>query len=170
MALFSSHFVLTVGNTHSTRLRFSGFNHFMNFWQSKNLTQMSTEEWESLCDNCGKCCLNKLEDADTGKIFFTSAVCKLYDLKKCRCSRYPDRFRLAPRCLDVKQLDFSNYSWLPASCAYRLLGEGMELPEWHPLVSKNARSVKNAGVAINSYAVKESDVNNLEDHVIEWLT
>lgn len=142
----------------------------MSFWQNKSLAQMSTEEWESLCDNCGKCCLHKLEDEKTGKIFFTSVVCNLYDLKKCQCSRYHERFRWVPECVDIKRLDVSNYNWLPASCAYRLLSEGMALPAWHPLVSKKARSVNHAGVAINSYAVKESDVRKLEDHVIEWLT
>ncbi|WP_305908136.1 YcgN family cysteine cluster protein [Methylomarinum sp. Ch1-1] len=141
----------------------------MNFWESKTLAEMTTEEWESLCDNCGKCCLNKLEDEETGDIYFTSVVCDLIDLDTCRCTRYAERCTLVPECLDLKQHDFSEYTWLPSTCAYRLLTDGKTLPDWHPLVSGTPDSVKEAGVAIGSYAMKESDVEDLEDHIIEWL-
>jgi uncharacterized cysteine cluster protein YcgN (CxxCxxCC family) len=141
----------------------------MSFWETKKLHEMTTGEWESLCDGCGKCCLHKLEDEDTGEIFFTSVVCNLIDLKSCRCTRYSERTRLIPECLDLKQHDFSEFNWLPATCAYRLLSDGKELPVWHPLVSGSAESVKEAGVAISSYAMKESEIDDLEDHIIEWL-
>lgn len=141
----------------------------MDFWKIKTLAEMTTEEWESLCDNCGKCCLNKLEDEDTGEIFFTSVVCDLIDLESCLCSRYSERTKLVPECLDLKQHDFSEYNWLPSTCAYRLLTDGKPLPDWHPLISGSKESVKEAGVSINSYAMKESDIDHLEDHVIEWL-
>lgn len=141
----------------------------MNFWETKSLAEMTTDEWESLCDRCGKCCLNKLEDEDTGEIHFTSVVCNLFDLKNCRCTRYEERTVLVPECLDLKQHDFHEFNWLPATCAYRLLSDGDELPSWHPLVSGSPNSVKNAGVSISAYAMKESDVNRLEDHVIKWL-
>ncbi|MCK5831512.1 MAG: YcgN family cysteine cluster protein [Methylococcales bacterium] len=141
----------------------------MNFWETKKLSEMTTKEWESLCDGCGKCCLNKLEDEDSGEIFFTSVVCDLIDLDSCRCSRYLERTTLVPECLDLKQHEFSEYNWLPATCAYRLLTDGQPLPDWHPLISETEKSVKEAGVSICSYAMKESDVNAVEDHIIEWL-
>jgi uncharacterized cysteine cluster protein YcgN (CxxCxxCC family) len=141
----------------------------MSFWKTKKFHEMTTGEWESLCDGCGKCCLHKLEDEDTGEIFFTSVVCNLIDLKTCRCTRYSERTRLVPECLDLKQHNFAEFNWLPATCAYRLLSDGEELPVWHPLVSGSAESVKIAGVSISSYAMKESEVDDLEDHIIEWL-
>ena len=130
---------------------------------------MSTSEWESLCDNCGKCCLHKLEDEDSGTVYYTSVVCNLIDLDSCRCTRYSERCTLVPDCLDLKQHDFSEYTWLPATCAYKLLANGEPLPEWHPLISGTPDSVKQAGVSISSYAMKESDINELQEHIIQWL-
>ena len=141
----------------------------MSFWKTKTLAEMTPEEWESLCDNCGKCCLHKLEDEESGKVFFTSVACKLINLNTCRCTRYSERTRLVPECVDLKQYDFAQKHWLPSTCAYRLVNEGKELPAWHPLRSGSSASVKKAGVSIRSYAIKESDSRNLEDHIIEWL-
>ena len=141
----------------------------MSFWKTKKLPEMTTEEWESLCDNCGKCCLHKLEDEDSGAIVFTSVACKLINLTTCRCTRYNERTQLVPECLNLKQNDFTQYHWLPSTCAYRLFNENKDLPAWHPLVSGSSASVKKAGVSIRSYAIKESMAVNLEDHVIEWL-
>ena len=141
----------------------------MKFWEQKTLSEMTTQEWESLCDNCGKCCLHKLEDDDTGEIFYTSVVCNLIDLKTCRCTRYSERCKLVPECLDLKQHDFADFNWLPSTCAYKLLADGKDLPAWHPLVSKHPESVHEAGVSIRSYAMKEAEVESTEDHVIEWL-
>ncbi len=146
-----------------------GKNPTMSFWQEKSLSEMTTEEWESLCDNCGKCCLHKLEDEDTGKIFYTSVVCDLIDLKSCRCTRYTERCTLVPDCLDLKQHDFADYTWLPTTCAYKLLADGKDLPTWHPLVSGSSETVKEAGVSISSYAMKESEIDQIEEHIIEWL-
>ena len=141
----------------------------MSFWKTKKLADMTTEEWESLCDNCGKCCLHKLEDEDTGEIAYTNVACKLINLKSCRCTRYAERTQLVAECLDLRQYDFTQYHWLPATCAYRLLNDGKELPVWHPLRSGRAVSVKKAGIAISRYAIKESASIDLEDHIIEWL-
>lgn len=141
----------------------------MKFWETKSLAQMTTEEWESLCDNCGKCCLVKLEDEDSGEIVFTSAVCDLIDLDSCRCTRYSERCTLVPECIDLKQHDFAEYNWLPTTCAYRLLVDGEPLPSWHPLITGSAESVKDAGVSISSYAIKESQVDDFEDHVIGFV-
>ena len=141
----------------------------MKFWEIKTLTEMTTEEWESLCDNCGKCCLIKLEDEDSGEVVFTSAVCDLIDLDTCRCTRYSERCDLVPECIDLKQHEFAEYNWLPSTCAYRLLTDGESLPDWHPLISGSSESVKEAGVSISSYAIKESQVEDFEDHVIGWV-
>ncbi|QWF70407.1 YcgN family cysteine cluster protein [Methylomonas paludis] len=141
----------------------------MNFWETKSLAEMSTAEWESLCDNCGKCCLHKLEDEDSGEIAVTRVVCELIDLDSCRCTRYSERCTLVPECLDLKQHDFSGYKWLPDTCAYRLLTIGEPLPVWHPLISKDPDSVRKAGVSIRSYAIKESQVEDMEDHIIGWI-
>ncbi|MDD4914083.1 MAG: YcgN family cysteine cluster protein [Methylococcales bacterium] len=141
----------------------------MKFWESKTLAEMSIQEWESLCDNCGKCCLHKLEDEETGDLAFTRVVCDLIDLESCRCSRYSERCTLVPDCLDLKQHDFAAYNWLPDTCAYRLLIDGKPLFDWHPLVSGNPDSVREAGVCISAYAIKESLVDDMEDHIIGWL-
>lgn len=144
----------------------------MNFWKTKKLSEMNAEEWESLCDNCGKCCLHKLEDEDTGDIYFTNVACKLINLDTCRCTRYSERTQLIPECLDIKHLDVAQYHWLPATCAYRLLNNGEELPLWHPLLTGSADSVESAGVSISSYAMEEyevDDLEDLEDYIIEWL-
>jgi len=141
----------------------------MSFWKTKKLTEMTIEEWESLCDGCGKCCLHKLEDEDTGEIAYTNVACKLIDLKTCRCTRYNERTQLVPECLNLKRFDFTQYHWLPATCAYRLLNDQQELPNWHPLISGRSTSVKKAGISINRYAIKESAKLDLEDHIIEWL-
>jgi uncharacterized cysteine cluster protein YcgN (CxxCxxCC family) len=141
----------------------------MSFWETKKLAEMTAEEWESLCDNCGKCCLHKLEDEDTGKIAFTSVACRLINLKTCRCTRYNERTKLVAECLDIRKLDVENFNWLPATCAYRLLNQGKKLPAWHPLLTGSPASVKRAGVSISSYAIKESMAMDLEDHIIEWL-
>lgn len=141
----------------------------MSFWKTKKLGEMTTEEWESLCDRCGKCCLIKLEDEDTREIHFTSVVCKYIDLKTCRCTRYGKRTRLVPQCLDLKQHDFAEFDWLPSTCAYRLLSDGEDLPAWHPLLTGNGKSVEKAGISIKSYAMKETEIDRPEEHVIRWL-
>jgi uncharacterized cysteine cluster protein YcgN (CxxCxxCC family) len=141
----------------------------MGFWQTKSLTEMTDEEWESLCDGCGKCCLHKLEDEESGKVYYTNAACRLLDLTTCRCTNYPERTRVVPECMDVRKHEIPEFSWLPSTCAYRLIAEGDELPAWHPLISGNPLSVVEAGVSVRSYAVPETQVDDLEEHVIEWL-
>ena len=138
------------------------------FWQTKKLAEMSVEEWESLCDRCGKCCLHKLENEESGEIFFTSVVCDLIDLERCSCTDYVNRCTLVPDCIDMKQRSFTQYHWLPSTCAYRLLEQGEALPSWHPLITNDPESVHEAGVSIRSYAIPESDAGELIQHIIEW--
>lgn len=130
---------------------------------------MTTTEWESLCDRCGKCCLVKLEDEDTGEIALTKVVCKLMNIDSCLCGNYQNRCSLVPDCLDLRQHQFAEFRWLPSTCAYRLLADGKPLPAWHPLLTGSQDSVKNAGISIHNYAIQESAVVDPEDHIIEWL-
>ncbi|MGR9073010.1 MAG: YcgN family cysteine cluster protein [Gammaproteobacteria bacterium] len=139
------------------------------FWKRKTLSEMTLEEWESLCDGCAKCCLHKLEDEDSGRIYYTRVVCDLIDLESCRCTQYSTRCTLVPDCLDLKRHKFAEYNWLPGTCAYKLLAEEKDLPSWHPLVSKNPYTVFESGVSIRSYAMKESEAGSPVDHIIEWL-
>jgi uncharacterized protein len=141
----------------------------VSFWQTKTLAEMTHKEWESLCDGCGKCCLHKLEDDDTGEIYYTNVACRLFNLNTCRCTNYSERTRLVPECIDLKQREISEFNWLPSTCAYRLIAEGKELADWHPLISGKSSSVVDAGVSIRSFAVAEAQAQDLEDHVIEWL-
>lgn len=136
------------------------------FWQTKTLAEMTDAEWESLCDGCGRCCLHKLEDEDTGELLYTSVACRLLDLGTCRCTHYPDRRQWVPTCLDLRD-GFTAYHWLPTTCAYRLLAEGKDLPPWHPLLTGRAESVHEAGISIADFAVSESEVESVEDYVIE---
>ena len=141
----------------------------MAFWQTKALSEMTDEEWESLCDGCAKCCLHKLEDEESGDIYYTNVACRQLNLDTCRCTHYAERTRLVPECLDLKKLEVSGFHWLPQTCAYRLVWEGKPLPDWHPLVSGRANSVISAGVSIRGYAVREEPDIDYENHLIEQL-
>jgi uncharacterized cysteine cluster protein YcgN (CxxCxxCC family) len=132
------------------------------------MADLSDDEWEALCDGCGKCCLHKLEDEDTREILFTSVACRLLDIDRCRCTRYATRRREVPDCLDIREA-LHHPHWLPETCAYRLIAGGLPLPAWHPLVSARTDSVHRAGISIRSYAIPEQQAEHLEEHVIEWL-
>ena len=138
------------------------------FWKEKTLTQMTASEWESLCDGCAKCCLHKLEDEDTGEILYTQVACRLLNLETCRCTQYAERSQLVPDCLDLRA-DFTQFHWLPSTCAYRLLAEGGDLPDWHPLLSGGLALMRDAGLAVNAFAISEKPGQDPEDYVIEWL-
>jgi uncharacterized protein len=141
------------------------------FWKLKTLAEMSVEEWESLCDGCGQCCLIKLEDEDTGQIAITRLACKLLDLGSCQCSNYGERQSHVFDCVKLAPGDVGKIAWLPETCAYRLLNEGEDLRWWHPLVSGSAETVFEAGVAIRGLAISEEKIpeERFPSHIVGWI-
>jgi len=143
------------------------------FWEVKRLDQMSGAEWEALCDGCGKCCLNKLEDEDSGAVALTRVACRLLDDATCRCAQYDIRHRFVPDCIVLKPANIeSHLYWMPRTCAYRLLHEGKGLPDWHPLISGTPETVHAAGVSMRGKTVSEFEVadDDWEDHIIDEPT
>jgi uncharacterized cysteine cluster protein YcgN (CxxCxxCC family) len=140
------------------------------FWKTKTLEAMSPAEWESLCDGCGRCCLNKLEDVDTGHIAWTDIACTLLDQETCRCSDYENRQATVPDCIQLTPESVRALSWLPPSCAYRLVAEGRDLYWWHYLVSGDRETVHQAGVSVAGRTVSEDDwpVELFEERLVAW--
>ncbi len=137
------------------------------FWKHKILGELSRAEWESLCDGCGRCCLHKLEDLDTGEIHYTRVACRLLDLHTCRCTDYTRRTARVSDCEVLSPASVENLSWLPVTCAYRLISEGADLPAWHPLQSGDPETVHAAGISVRNLAVSEVDVDDLEDYLLD---
>lgn len=141
------------------------------FWETKSLQEMTPSEWESLCDGCGRCCLNKLEDEDSGNFYYTNVACKLLDGDQCRCRHYDDRLKYVPDCLIITPEQLGQLDWLPSSCAYRRLASGQGLAWWHPLVSGSSETVHEAGISVRGKTVSEEGIAQaeLEDHLINWI-
>jgi uncharacterized cysteine cluster protein YcgN (CxxCxxCC family) len=138
------------------------------FWESTPLAEMTAEQWESLCDGCARCCLEKLEDAAAGSLYFTRVACQLLDLEQCRCTDYHRRAWLVPDCLRLTPDLGEAFRWLPVTCAYRLLHEGRPLHHWHPLVSGTSQTVHREGISVRGLAVAKSEVTerSLADLII----
>ena len=136
------------------------------FWE-RPLGQLSREEWEALCDGCGKCCLHKLEDEVTGEVFATNVACRLLDRTSCRCSNYKGRKAFVPDCIRLTANDVTGYEWLPSTCAYRLRAEDRPLPDWHYLESGDREAVHRAGQSARGWTISEVDAGELEDHIVE---
>lgn len=140
------------------------------FWKSKELKDFTDDEWELLCDGCGRCCFRKIIDGWLWwkRILNTRIACDLLDCETCRCKDYKNRFKKQPECIKLNRKKIREFKWLPKTCAYRLIHEGKDLPEWHPLVSGNPESVKKSGVIISD-AVNENTVSDADwyDYVID---
>lgn len=129
------------------------------FWRTKTLEELSAQEWEALCDGCGKCCLLKLEDEETGKVAYTDVACRLFDDATCQCGQYQLRKTLVPQCLvlDAETVRAS-LDWMPKTCAYRLVAHGYDLYPWHPLVSGDPESVHRANISVRGWTTPEYEV------------
>lgn len=140
------------------------------FWKTTALEAMSREQWESLCDGCGKCCLSKLEDEDTGDIYWTSVACHLFDAERCRCGDYENRLACVPDCVGLTPQNVRTITWLPSSCAYKLVAEGHDLYWWHPLVSGSSETVHQAGMSVRGrVTASEAEMTTPEDYLDHML-
>lgn len=132
------------------------------FWQRKSLSEMTSSEWESLCDGCALCCLQKLEDEDTGEVYYTDVHCRYMDSDNCQCTVYQHRQQKVPECVWLTPEQAESFVWLPPTCAYRLLAEKKPLPEWHPLITGNKDSVHEAGISIRQKGIADDQIDESE--------
>lgn len=142
----------------------------MGFWDEKTLDEMSPVEWEALCDGCGRCCLVKLEDEDTGEIMTSDVRCRLLDGDTCRCSDYAERKKSVPDCIKLTPRNVKELAWIPVTCAYRRLAEGKGLAWWHPLVSGDPETVVTVGVSVRGRTFDENAIkpDQWENHIADW--
>lgn len=141
------------------------------FWQTKTLTEMSEEEWESLCDGCAQCCQLKFKVADNSKYVMPPVVCKLLDTDTCRCRSYENRHHLIPDCAEISPSNVDSLYWLPDTCAYRLIAKGQSLYDWHPLIAGNSQKMRDLGISVANRAISERDIHpdDLAAQVIKWV-
>jgi uncharacterized cysteine cluster protein YcgN (CxxCxxCC family) len=141
------------------------------FWRRKSLDEMSDSEWESLCDGCGRCCLNKLEEEGTDRTYYTDVGCRLLNDKTCRCRDYAHRLDKVEDCVRLTPKNLKSISWLPPTCAYVLVAAGKDLYWWHPLVSGDPQTVHVAGISVRDRVrASETQVSDdmLEDYIVSW--
>ena len=138
-----------------------------NFWETKRLDRMTRAEWEAVCDGCGKCCLHKLQDEDTGEVQPTNVACKLLDRETAQCTDYKHRRIKVPDCLRLTARNMDDFPWLPRTCSYRLLARGEPLPDWHYLVCGDREAVHEAGESVRGWTISEVDAGDLEHHCVE---
>jgi len=141
------------------------------WWNSKALDELTGQEWESLCDGCAKCCLHKLEDADTGEVFYTKVRCRYLDEDNCRCTDYANRSVLVPNCIQLSADNLDELGWLPSTCAYRLRFENKPLPDWHPLVAGDSEALHKAGISIRGRSISDEYVHadGFDEHIVHWV-
>ncbi len=137
------------------------------FWENVPLDKLDRAQWEALCDGCGKCCIHKLEDEDTGELHATNVACRLLDRRSGACSNYKHRHAFVPECIRLTPAKLKQLDWLPSSCAYVLRAEGKPLPEWHYLVSGDRESIHIAGKSVRGWTISEDDAGELEYHLID---
>lgn len=137
------------------------------FWKEKKLVQLSRKEWESLCDRCGQCCLVQLED-DAGECVTTSVICKYYDQSCEQCTIYDTRQQLVPTCLTLTADNLDEAWFAPETCAYRLLAEGKDLPDWHPLITGSNIKMQESGINISGRVISEENIHpdDLNLHIL----
>ncbi len=141
------------------------------WWNTLPLQALDAEQWEALCDGCAKCCLHKLQDEETGEIFYTKVRCRYLDEESCRCGDYAHRSQLMPNCIQLAPDMAGDLQWLPVTCAYRLRAKGEPLPEWHPLISGDPETVHRAGVSIRGRAISDEYVHpdGYDEHIVRWV-
>lgn len=137
------------------------------FWETKTLAELDRGQWEALCDGCGKCCLHKLEDDETGELYPTNVACKLLDRRSAQCKDYKNRRTYVPDCVRLTNDNVATTDWLPSTCAYRLRANGEKLPDWHYLVSGDREAVHRAGKSTRGWTVSEDDAGDLEFHLVD---
>ncbi|MFV1849623.1 MAG: YcgN family cysteine cluster protein [Thalassospira sp.] len=139
------------------------------YWETKKLAEMTQDEWEALCDGCGKCCLHKLQDEDDGFVYYTSVACVMLDCETCRCKDYPNRTQHVPDCVQLSKENVETLTWMPSTCAYRLLAEGKGLPTWHPLITGTPDSTFMAGMSVRGMAIPEEEAHpDLTRYIVKW--
>ncbi len=139
------------------------------FWKNKKLTDLTHDEWESLCDGCARCCLLKLEDTDTSEIAYTKIACSLLDSEACRCKNYRNRHKIVPDCIVLNATNIKGLNWMPSTCAYRLIAEGKDLAWWHPLVSGDPSTVYSAGISVRGRTIPEESGHDPDKNIINWV-
>jgi len=141
------------------------------WWENTKLTDMSREQWESLCDHCGKCCLIKLEDETNGHVYYTDVICDLFQDENCHCSDYWNRETRVPTCIRLTQHNLDQISWMPPSCAYRRIRDKQGLPSWHHLITGDKNSIHTSGYSVKGKTIFEKEIKNeyqFEEHIVEW--
>lgn len=140
------------------------------FWKEKSMADMTPQEWESLCDGCGKCCCIRLEDEDTEDIYITDVVCKLFDAGSCQCTDYPNRSKLVPDCVTLTPANVHQLGWMPRTCAYRLVSEGKDLPQHHHLVSGSRETIHEVGMSVQNAVISETEIDedDLPRRLVIW--
>lgn len=141
------------------------------FWERFPLSELDDQEWEALCDGCARCCLLKLQDEDSGDVYYTDLACRYLDDEQCRCTVYSERTRRVPDCVRVTEDVVRHFHWLPSTCAYRRLAQGRGLPDWHPLISGDPESVHRAGVSVRGRTLPETVASeeDYEEHIVHWV-